>query len=256
MEVTRESVIEWLSKEHRSQSWLASQCDVSKQAVSNWLREKKPQAISAAAEIIIRQLMEEDAARDQAKPPHNLVLEFGDEEYEPVEKAALEHGMTIREWAKRILNEAATMGDDEFLALFSKGKLVQFPKKAHLEAAAGSPIGAEVTDWNGDDDTVRVKINGLSMIPLLDDGDIVAMRHKKASRSPYMKKGLIYLVAYDDGYTVKEYNTRTATDEEKGEEWVEKGKVKILKSLNPEYPEIIIKQPIEWIAWLDPKNDL
>lgn len=29
------------------------------------------------------------------------------------------------------------------------------------------------------------------------------------------------------------------------------GKVKVLESINPNFPEIIIKQPIEWVAWLD-----
>lgn len=130
-------------------------------------------------------------------------------------------------------------------------EIVSFPApKAHILAAAGSPISAEVTDWDGADDTVMVKINGLSMFPMLNDGDVIAMKHKRISRNPYMKKGLIYLVNYDGGYTVKRYNTRPAIAEEKGEEWVEAGKVKVLESVNPEFPEIIIKQPLEWVAWL------
>lgn len=129
--------------------------------------------------------------------------------------------------------------------------LVAFPTKAHILAAAGSPISPEATDWDGADDTVMVRISGLSMSPLLNDGDVIPMRHKKSSRNPFMKKGLIYLVAYDDGYTVKPYNTRPAPPEEKGEEWVERGKIKVLESTNPDFPEIIIKQPLEWVAWLD-----
>ena len=66
-----------------------------------------------------------------------------------------------------------------------------------------------------------------------------------------MKKGLIYLVEYDGAYTVKRYNTRSATAEEKGEEWVERGKVKVLESINPDFAEIIIKQPLEWVGWMD-----
>jgi hypothetical protein len=125
--------------------------------------------------------------------------------------------------------------------------------RSHIMAAAGPPITAEVTDWDGADDTVLVRISGLSMSPRLNDGDVVAMRHKKISRSPHMKKGLIYLVEYDGGYTVKRYNTRKPTPDEQGEEWVENGKVKTLQSLNPTFPEIIIKQPLDWIAWLDEK---
>ena len=125
--------------------------------------------------------------------------------------------------------------------------------KPHLQAAAGSPILSEVTDWDGADNTVRVRINGLSMEPQLHDGEVITMRHKRASRSPWMKKGLIYLVEYDGGYTVKRYNTRRAHAEEIGQDWTEDGKVKVLESLNPEFPEIIIKQPVEWVAWLDSK---
>ena len=106
-------------------------------------------------------------------------------------------------------------------------------------------------DWDGADDTVLVKINGLSMEPDLHDGDVIPMRHKRASRNPFMKKGLIYLIEYDGGYTVKRYNTRPAAPEEKDEEWVKNGKVKVLESINPDYPEIVIKQQIEWIAWLN-----
>ncbi len=119
------------------------------------------------------------------------------------------------------------------------------------KAAAGSPILAEIMDWDGAHDTVLVKINGLSMVPLLNDGDVIEMKHRKASRNPFMKKGLIYLVEYDGGYTVKRYNTRPARPDEAGEEWVEAGRVKLLESVNPEFPEIIIKQPVEWIAWME-----
>lgn len=123
--------------------------------------------------------------------------------------------------------------------------------RPHLVAAAGSPLNGEVMDWDGREDTVLVKISGLSMTPLLNDGDVIPMKHKRASRNPFMKKGLIYLVEYDDGYTVKRYNTRPARPAEKHEDWVDNGKVKVLQSLNSDFSEIIIKQEVEWIAWYD-----
>jgi transcriptional regulator with XRE-family HTH domain len=114
MEVTKETVLKWLSDSRRSQTWLAQQCEVSKQAVSNWLRDKNNQPISAAAELKIRALMTEDAAAAQSAPPHNLVLEFTDKEYEPIEQAALANRETVRDWAKRLLNEAAGLNVDAF----------------------------------------------------------------------------------------------------------------------------------------------
>lgn len=109
MDITRETVNHWLETERRSQAWLADKCGVTDQAVSNWLRVTNPRPISAAAQITIRALMDEDFARNQAKPPHNLVLEFSDEEYTPIERAALQSSETVREWAKRTLNEASTI---------------------------------------------------------------------------------------------------------------------------------------------------
>ena len=107
MKITKELVINWLEKERRSRSWLAEKCQVSKQAVSNWLSENNPQGISASAQLIIQKLMEEDEAAAAAKPPHNLVIEFNDEEYQPIERAALRSGQSIREWAKDALNDIA-----------------------------------------------------------------------------------------------------------------------------------------------------
>jgi len=261
MDITRDAVEEWLLKHHRDRKWLADRCGVTEVNVGHWMNKKgKARPIPAEHQITIRKLMDEDAAREEVKPLHNLVLEFEDVDYEPVEKAAVRNGVSIREWAKRILNEAATMTDEEFFRVVTGGNVVEMPTRPHLEAAAGSPIGAEVQEWEGADDTVLVRINGLSMVPLFNDGEVIAMRHKRAARSKFMKKGLIYLVEYDGGYTVKEYNTRLATPEEiaDGISYIseEDGqpKVRILKSRNPEYPEIVIKTDAEWIAWFEPKK--
>lgn len=202
--------------------------------------------------------MEEDAAKSAAKPPHNLVLEFDDAQYGPIEQAALASNETVREWAKRTLNDAANIDVREFAAdLIPLDRVAEdptpyrFTPRPNILAAAGSPIAAEIMDMDGVDDTIQVRIHGLSMEPKLHDGEVITMRHKRVSRNPWMKKGLIYLVQYDGGYTVKRYNTRPARAEEKGEEWAEGGKVKVLQALNPSFPEIIIKAPVEWVAWLE-----
>lgn len=63
-----------------------------------------------------------------------------------------------------------------------------------------------------------------------------------------MKKTSSTIVEYDGRGIVKRYNTRPAKPEEKGEEWVESGKVKVLESIKSASPEIIIQQPVEWVA--------
>lgn len=167
---------------------------------------------------------------------------------------------TMEEWAESGLDQMAEEWMNTMDSAFGSSTMVQMPQRPHIEAAAGAPIGAEVQEWEGADDTVMVRINGLSMVPLFNDGEVIPMRHKRAARNKFMKKGLIYLVEYDGGYTVKEYNTRLATPEEiaDGISYIskedDKHKVRILKSRNPEYPEIVIKTDAEWIAWFDPKK--
>lgn len=176
-----------------------------------------------------------------------IVINPTAEQFERWDRASrIAQAPTLKEWIVAGLDKFAETDERE-----QQNASSIVPLRPHIHAAAGPPVFAEVTDWDGADDTVLVRINGLSMVPLLNDGEVIRMKHKRASRSPFMKKGLIYLVEYDGGYAVKRYNTRPATPEERDEEWVENGKVKVLESINPDFSEIIIKQPIEWIAWLD-----
>ena len=80
------------------------------------------------------------------------------------------------------------------------------------------------------------------------------MNHKETSRSPFMKKGLIYLVQLDGEWMVKRYDTRKAKPEEDGADYLTShGTVGQLKSENPAYDDIDITGPFEWAAWFDGK---
>jgi hypothetical protein len=108
MEITRETVTEWLEENRRGREWLAEKCNLGIAAVGHWLNKKgEARPIPAEHQITIRALMEEDAAKKQAKPPHSIILEFNDEDYSAIEWAALEDKKSIREWAKIQLNQAA-----------------------------------------------------------------------------------------------------------------------------------------------------
>ena len=135
----------------------------------------------------------------------------------------------------------------------SESNITPIPKKkATLMAAAGSPIMADVIDWEGDDDIVCVKIVGNSMFPKFSDGEVIDFKHKRASRSPFMKKGLIYLISYNGGHMVKKYNTRKALPEEEGADFLTShGTVGQLNSINPEFAPVDITGPCEWDAWFD-----
>lgn len=229
----------------KDRAWLAENTPYSATYIRDLMAPKSTRRTDRVQLIISETIEREELAQKATvRLPDQLALAPTADEFNAWCRAyKASPAETLKDWAIDELNKAAEA--------WAAAKVSPFPAKAHILAAAGSPISAEVTDWDGADDTVMVRISGLSMTPLLNDGDVIPMKHKRASRNPFMKKGLIYLVAYDGGYTVKRYNTRPALPEEKGEEWVEKGKVKVLESINPDYPEIIIKQPLEWVAWLD-----
>lgn len=220
---------------------------------SQWIR----------VETIMRESEQSSSTQEVDPQLSHLTLRISTEELNEWAKAYKASDLdTLEDWTLQAIREYIRGAAEEVLKDQQRGVMTAFPAKPHLQAAAGSPLGAEVEEWDGKDNTVIVKISGLSMEPLLHDGDLVTMRHKRVARSQFMKKGLIYLVAYDGGYTVKEYNTREATQEEVDAEYAyisrEKGKpkVKILRSLNPDFPEIIIKQDVEWIAWINADGSL
>jgi hypothetical protein len=248
-------------------AWLAKECDYSLSTLANAIApngsNKTDKALRRIWEVLDR---EETRQKNPVNPLelHQIVLRPTDEELTNWNRAANKENLVIVDWCIQSLNEAA--------AKIIAGKLdnilrpVEIPYRAssrgsaHLQAAAGSPILADVQDWDGEDDIVRVKINGLSMSPLLNDGDIIEMKHKRASRSQHVAKGKIYLFAYDGGFTVKRYNTRPATQVEiaDGISYVspesKAPKVRVLQSINQDFPEIVLQDEAEWLAWLPGKN--
>jgi len=253
-------------------SWLAVKCDyklgtlAAILAPNGNLGHKTQKALRRIHEVL-------DAEEANQKNPatqlesQQIVLRPSDNQYDAWNRAALKNGLILRDWCMDTLIKAADSAKDAKIKVINVVPLVSAdipsnqPRKiAHLQAAAGDPILADVQDWDGEDDIVRVKINGLSMLPLLNDGDIIEMKHKRASRSQHVAKGKIYLFAYDGGFTVKRYNTRLAThaEIEAGISYISPAskahKVRVLQSVNPDFPEIVLKDEAEWFAWLPIKS--
>lgn len=266
MRPTKEQIKDWLKRFGHSREWLGKQCgDIKRRTVDNWL--SSPQEIPESTLFLIARLMDDDRIKEEERvrtqdiPMSHLVLKLESNEFDCWSRAALSRNKIVSDWVVDSIREMyqAHLVESQSTPPAPVLNSIPFAKpshKPHLAAAAGSPILSEVIDWEGDDDLVLIRVCGLSMSPLFEDGDVIAMKHRRASRSPFMKKGLVYLVAYDGGYTIKRYNTRPATAEEAGEEWATGGKVKVLESVNPSYPEIIIRQELEWLAWHDPKNPI
>lgn len=212
--------------------------------------------------------MEEDAAALQAKPPHNLVLEFDDAEYAAIEQAALLKPETVREWAKRVLNEAAEIDAAEFVARLkaqASESILAFPEIPLLHAAAGSPAPSDAETFaptrSYGAGRFACQLHGESMAPKYPDGSTVILRDRASLKRPLLKNGEIYLFDVGGEKTLKIYQSRPATEKE-----IEAGisyvspkdgltKVRTLRPINPAFQEIVIDGEAEWIGWLDEKDN-
>lgn len=229
---------------------LAIELGVSKSRLDNCLsKESMPESMRLSIAKLTGMNMTQPI--DTVMPDSIVSVAVPHENWLDWEKKALEAGETVSDWIVNLGNaESAIVLKEEFgISLVPK-------KEAHVMAAAGSGIYAEVIDLDPESMTMNVRIYGLSMVETFNDDDVVTFRTKKASRSIFMKKGLVYLVEYQGNLMVKEYNTRKPTSDEQGAEYIQDGSVKVLRSHNPDkslFPEIIITQEIEWLAWYDPK---
>ena len=109
VEPTKESIKAWLDAyPERDRHWLADKCEVEKRTVDNWL--SSPQNIPAKALRIIEGLMRSDLELDKAKqpaPPMVVVLEVPIPVFNSDNRAALDRGMLMTEWAVEVLKQAA-----------------------------------------------------------------------------------------------------------------------------------------------------
>lgn len=199
---------------------------------------------------------------EDIRPTQDLshVLKFSEKEWEILNIIATRNGMATGEWIAGQIREYLAFRSAQFQAEAKQENVTPLPKKkAHLMAAAGTEDAAlecEVIDWDMENGKVNVRIIGKSMEPEFQDEDIVTFRHKDWSRSPFMKKGLIYLVRYNDGYLIKRYKTRQPNPGEENAEYLtNSGTVGVLESLNPEFPDIDITGPFDWEGWYDQDSE-
>jgi SOS-response transcriptional repressor LexA len=241
MDINRETVNEWLAANRRGREWLAERCRVGVAAAGHWLNKKgEARPIPAEHQITIRRLMEEDAANAQAAPLHNLVLEFDDAAYGSIEAAALRSGVTIRQWASQTLNDAGKMDVNDILAAMPK----EYDAPRHWldlvgGIAAGAPILSDVpaapipSPREYGPDHYALRVFGRSMEPRVRDGATIVVQRLPDGHTPRQGN----LVVYSDGHglTLKELAYRKARA---GEEGNSLGRVAVLRSLNPEFPEV------------------
>ena len=133
-------------------------------------------------------------------------------------------------------------------------------------AAAGEPASSDVDTWSSakrlpGKGRIACRLHGDSMEPTLKNGSVVILRDKDSLKNPTLKKGEVYLFVVDGDKTLKEWQSRFATPAEIKEELTYvspktgKHKVPVLRSHNPDYPDIPVTPDTEWLAWYDPKDN-
>lgn len=106
-EALKERIKQWLKAERQTRQWLAEHCGVSKKTVDNWLSSPKP--VPPKALLIIERLMAKSVEREAGAglPDHILVLRVDEEDFDRFNRASLDEGLTMRDWAVQALIEAA-----------------------------------------------------------------------------------------------------------------------------------------------------
>ena len=118
-------------------------------------------------------------------------------------------------------------------------KVIEIPM---LRAAAGNPLlaDAEMVEVEKDYGHGRflLELRGDSMEPLFRDKQRIVMRDKSTLKRPLLKYGELYAFVVDGRIAFKQW-----------------AKGKVLRSLNPEYPDIIPDENTDWVGWYDPKDN-
>ena len=182
-------------------AWLAENTPYSADYIRTVLAPKSTRRTDRVMQILSDAIAQMESAKQQAKPPHTLILEFDDAQFDKIEDAAFEHGSTARAWARDVLNGAATMDVDAFVAEFfpdhaarlqpaaTEPSVARFPVPL-LRAAAGFPIlaDAEVIEHNRQlgEGRFLLELRGDSMEPRFRDRQRVVLRDRSTLKRPLL----------------------------------------------------------------------
>ena len=143
--MNKETVNSWLAKHGRNREWLAEKCGVNIRTVGNWLTSV---GIPSKAQVIIQSLMTADEAAEQAQAsvPQNLVLEFSSEDFAAIEQASLQQDLTVRKWATKTLNDAASLTLEELVEIVRANKSTHAALRVAEESATYGEPNNKVID--------------------------------------------------------------------------------------------------------------
>lgn len=237
-EITPQEIVDWLKQNGHSRDWLAEQTGASATTVSGWLATGKPRPIPAPTLRLIERLMCDDLL---GEPQYS----FADAKV--IRKAMVQEGYTsLRDFVRDavVANARRIMG--------AKDKIVEMRAEAENPPqagdrfwakllggiAAGAPIEAveeeEIPVGKAyPDDHYALRVFGKSMEPKIPDESVIIVKRWKDMGFP--KKGTIVVYSDRNGSSLKEFGYRPA---EEGDENASLGKVPVLRSINPAFPNV------------------
>jgi SOS-response transcriptional repressor LexA len=195
---------------------------------------------------------EEESRRAQAQAaapilPNRITVEPTVAQFESWDRASRAAGASsLSEWAIEELNKAAEAWFAKITPIDDQRIVIRFPEVPLLRAAAGYPILADAEMVETTDDLgpgrFLLELRGDSMEPRFRDRQRVILRDRSTLKRPVLKYGEFYCFIHDGAACFKQW----AKDKE--------GR-KVLRSLNPEHPDIPADEQTEWLGWFDPADN-
>ncbi|RYD62835.1 MAG: hypothetical protein EOP83_13610 [Verrucomicrobiaceae bacterium] len=125
-------------------------------------------------------------------------------------------------------------------------RVVGFTEVPLLRAAAGYPILADAElvapDRELGEGRFMLELRGDSMEPRFHDRQRIVLRDKATLKRPVLKYGEFYCFVHEGAATFKQW----AKDKQSR---------KVLRSLNPEHPDIPADEQTQWIGWFDKEDN-
>lgn len=259
---------DWMDARGLNAAEVAKDLGTEEQTVRKWRSQGVPDRRRPHVERYMAEWIDPSASGTQDTETSILRIEFDDEEIDLVSTAAGIVDTPIRDFIRRAAVHQARVQNaeaDHPAKPALPENLLTFPEIPLIHAAAGSPI---TTDGDTFAPTRKlgagrfaVQLHGDSMEPRFKDGSIVILRERDSLKKPIIKRGEVYLFDVSGEKTLKIYESRIATTDEieSGITYVSprdgKTKVRVLRSINPDYSEIVITDDVKWIGWLDKKDN-
>ncbi|MCW1915970.1 S24 family peptidase [Luteolibacter sp. GHJ8] len=238
-EISASEISKWLDSAGHSREWLADQTGTHPGTVAGWLAPGKPRPIPIPTLKLIERLMCDDllgapnySYAEAAVIRRAMVQEGYSSLQDFVRDAVVANAQRIMDAREKIVELSTTSTAAGGFTIMRRGSI-----------AAGGRSSADVEETEipvskaYKADHYALRVSGRSMEPTIPDGSTIIVKAFKDQGFP--RKGSI--VVYNDGLgtTLKMFDYAPAQGDE---EHARNGKIPVLRSINPEFPDV---EPLE-----------